>query len=208
MEVSYPPLVLGIRLKAGRIVTSSLLATLCSVKMSLFPTPVGTSDEHRQVSGGTVDSIHREVKQRFFLQIPEVLRIRIEVRYLVGLVRGEQYVRLQSMRGEDFAFVLVRTCLSLYSIRAMAIFDTLTYFLKAKFAIDVSPGDLTFDLPRNAPVSVAYTLLDVLFVCVLSCDYDLFPCQFVDGGLILTLCLKLAPPMERLSYHGECSLAY
>ena len=78
--------------------------------MSLFPTPVGTSDEHRQVSGGTVDSIHREVKQRFFLQIPEVLRIRIEVRHLVGLVRGEQYVRLQAMRGEDFAFVLVRTC--------------------------------------------------------------------------------------------------
>ena len=99
-----------------------------------------------------MDSIHREVKQRFFLQIPEVLRIRIEVRYLVGLVRGEQYVRLQSMRGEDFAFVLVRTCLSLYSIRVMDIFDTLTYYLKAKFSIDGSPGDLTFDLPRNAPV--------------------------------------------------------
>ena len=94
-----------------------------SMNMSPFPTPVGTSDEHRQVTGGTVDSIHREVKQRFFLQIPEVLRIRIEVRYLVGLVRGEQYVRLQSMRGEDFAFVLVRTCLSLYSIRVMAIFE-------------------------------------------------------------------------------------
>ena len=167
------------------------------MNMSPFPTPVGTSDEHRQVAGGTVDSIHREVKQRFFLQIPEVLRIRIEVRYLVGLVRGEQYVRLQSMRGEDFAFVLVRTCLSLYSIRVMAIFDTLTYYLKA-----------IFDLPRNAPVSVGYTLLDVLFVCVLSCDYDLYPCQFVDGGLILTLCLKLVPPMERLSYHGECNLAY
>ena len=196
------PPIFVFRLKAaGRIVTSSLLGTLRSVKMSLFPTPVGTSDEHRQVSGGTVDSIHREVKQRFFLQIPEVLRIRIEVRHLVGLVRGEQYVRLQSMRGEDFAFVLVRTCLSLYSIRVMAIFDTLTYFLKAKFAIDVSPGDLTFDLPRNAPVSVAYTLLDVLFVCILSCDYNSFP----DGGLILTLCLKLVPPMERLSYHGQLS---
>ncbi len=76
--------------------------------MSLFPTPVGTSDEHRQVSGGTVDSIHREVKQRFFLQISEVLRIRVDVRHLVGLIRGEQYVRLQAMRGEDFAFVLHR----------------------------------------------------------------------------------------------------
>ena len=87
-------------------------------------------------------------------------------------------------------------------------FDTLMYFLKAKFAIDVSPGDLTFDLPRNAPVSVSYTLLDVLFACILSCDFHSFPCQFVDGGLILTLGLKLVPPLERLSYHGECNLAY
>ena len=176
--------------------------------MSIFPTPVGTSDEHRQVSGGTVDSIHQEVKQRFFLQIPEVLRIRIDVRHLVRQIRGEQYVRLQTMRGEDFAFVLVGTCLSLYSIRALAVFDTLMYYLKAKFAIDISPGDLTFDLPRNALVSVSYTLLDVLFVCILSCDFHTFPCQFVDGGLILCLGLKLVPPIEKLSYHGECNLAY
>ena len=178
------------------------------LSMSLFPTPVGTSDEHRQVSGGTVDSIHREVKQRFFLQIPEVMRFRVDVRHLVGLIRGGQYVRLQAMRGEDFAFVLVRTCLSLYSIRAMTVFETLTYYLKAKFAIDITPGDLTFDLPRNAPVSVAYTLLDVLFVCILSYDFHAYPCQFVDGGLILTLDLKLVQPVERLSYHGECNLAY
>ena len=169
---------------------------------SLFPTPVGTSDEHRQVTGGTVDSIHREVKQRFFLQIPEVLRIRIDVRNLVRMVRGEQY------RGEDFAYVLVRTCLSLYSIRAMTIMDILTYYLKSKFAIDIMAGGLTFDLPRNAPVSVAYSLLDVLFVCILSYDFHLYPCQFVDGGLILSLELKYIQPIERVSYHGECNLAY
>ena len=178
-----------------------------SAQASLFPTPVGTSDEHRQVSGGTVDSIHREVKQRFFLQIPEVLRIRVDVRHLVGMIRGEQYVRLQTMRGEDFAFVIGRTCLSLYS-RVMNVFDTLTYYLKAKFAIDIPAGDLTFDLPRSAPVSVAYTLLDVLFVCILSYDFHSYPCQFVDGGLILSLELKLVQPVERLSYHGECNLAY
>ena len=175
---------------------------------SLFPTPVGTSDEHRQVTGGTVDSIHREVKQRFFLQIPEVLRIRIDVRNLVRMVRGEQYLRLQIMRGQDFAYVLVRTCLSLYSIRAMTIMDTLTYYLKSKFAIDIMAGDLTFDLPRNAPVSVAYSLLDVLFVCILSYDFHLYPCQFVYGGLILSLELKFIQPIERVSYHGECNLAY
>ncbi len=175
---------------------------------SLFPTPVGTSDEHRQVSGGTVDSIHREVKQRFFLRVPEVLRIRVDVRNLVRMVRGEQYLRLQIMRGVDFAYVIVRSCLSLYRIRVMTIMDTLTYYLKSKFSIDILAGELTFDLPRNAPVSLTYSLLDVLFVCILSYDFHSYPGQFVDGGLILSLELKLVQPVERLSYHGECNLSY
>ena len=176
--------------------------------MSIFPAPVGNSEEHKQVTGGTVDSIHQEIKQRFFLQIPEVLRIRVDVRHLVGQIRGEQYVRLQTMRGEDFIFVLVRTCVSLYSIRVLTVFDTLMYYLKAKFAIDVCAADLTFDLPRNAPVSASYALLDVLFVCILSCDFNAFPCQFFDEGHILCLSLKLVPPLEKLSYHDECNLAY
>ena len=142
------------------------------------------------MGNSAVDSIHREVKQRFFLQIPEVLRIRIDVRHLVGQIRGEQYVRLQTMR-EDFAFVLVRTCLSLYSIRVLTVFGTMMYYLKAKFAFDVCPGDLTFDLPRNAPVSASYTLLDVLFVCILSCDFNTFPCQFPKA-------LRKGPSKERV----------
>ena len=142
-----------------------------SAQANLFPTPVGA-----RVKGGTVDLIYRDVKQRFFLQIPEVLSIRVNVRDLVGLIRGEQYVRLQTMRGEDFAFVIVRTCLSLYNIRVMNVFDTLTYFLKAKFAIDILAGDLTFDLPRSAPVSVAYTLVEVLFICILLYDFHSYPC--------------------------------
>ena len=123
--------------------------------MALFPTPVGNSEEHKQIAGGTVDSIHRDIKQRFFPQIPEVLRIRVEVRHLVGQIRGEQYVRLQTMRGEDFTYVLVRSCLHLYSIWVRSVFDTLTYYLKAKFAIDVCAADLSFDLPRNALVSAS-----------------------------------------------------
>ena len=126
--------------------------------MSIFPAPVGSSDEHRQIKGGTVQAANH--------------------------------------RGEDFAFVLVRTCVHLYSIRVLTVFDTLMYYLKAKFAIDLCAADLTFDLPRNAPVSVSYTLLDT------------FPCQFFDEGHILCLSLKLVPPLEKLSYHGECNLAY
>ena len=137
-----------------------------------------------------------------------MLRIRVDLRHLVGQIRGEQYVRLQTMRGEDFTYVLVRSCLHLYSIPVLSVFDTLAYYLKAKFAIDVSAADLTFDLPRNALVSASYTLLDILFICILSCDCNTFPCQFFDEGQILCLSLKLVPLLDRLSYHGECNLAY
>ncbi len=55
----------------------------------------------------------------------------------MGQIRGEQYVRLQTMHGEDFTYVIVRSCLHLYSVRVLSVFETLTYYLKAKFAIDV-----------------------------------------------------------------------
>ena len=148
------------------------------------------------------------IKQRFFPQMSEVLRIRIDVRRLVGQIRGEQYVRLQAMRGEDFTYVVVRRCLHLYSVRLLSIFETLTYYLKAKFAIDVSAAELSADLSRRAPVSVSYTLLDVLFICILCHDDNAFPCHFVDQGRILSLPLIFVPQIDRLSYHGECCLAY
>ena len=89
--------------------------------MSLFPVPVGTHEEQEHARRGTIDSIHKEVKQRFFPQMSEVLRIHIDVRHLVGNIRGEQYARLQTMRGEDFTYVMVRSCLHLDSIRALSV---------------------------------------------------------------------------------------
>ena len=117
-------------------------------------------------------------------------------------------MRLQSMRGQDFTYVIVRSCLHLYSVRVLSVFETLTYYLKAKFAIDVCAAELTVELPRRALVSVSYTLLDILFICILTCDGNTFPCQFVDEGRILSLTLIFVPPADRLIYHGECSLAY
>lgn len=69
-------------------------------------------------------------------------------------------------------------------------------------------AELTVELPRRALVSVSYTLLDILFICILTCDDNTFPCQFGDQGRILSLTLTFVPPIDRLSYHGECSLAY
>ena len=60
--------------------------------MPIFPTPVGTREELEHINRGTVDAVHRDVKQRFFTQVPEVLRIRVDVKHLVGLIRGEQYM--------------------------------------------------------------------------------------------------------------------
>ena len=87
------PLLSDFKVEAGRIVTSSLLATGYPMNMSPFPTPVGTSDEHRQAISSQAATDLQDTGSPG--QIPEVLRIRIEVRYSVGLVRGEQYVRLQ-----------------------------------------------------------------------------------------------------------------
>ena len=90
------------------------------------------------------------------------------------------------MRGEDFTYyVVVRNCQHLFSIRALSIFETLAYYLKAMFAIDVSADELSVELPRRAPVSVSYTLLDVLFICILcKCNDDSsFPCHFVDEAM-------------------------
>ena len=96
--------------------------------MSMFPAPVGASEENEQIKSGTVNSIHKDVKQRFFPHMSEVLRIRLDVRRLVGQIRGKQYARLQTMPGEDFTYVVVRSCLRLYSVRVLSIFETLANF--------------------------------------------------------------------------------
>ena len=112
------------------------------------------------------------------------------------------------MRGEDFTYVAVRSCLHLYSVRILSLFETLTCYLKSKFAIDVCAADLSVELPRRAPVSASYTLLDVLLICILNHDDNTFPFHFVDEGRILSLPLIFAPQIDRLGYQGECSLAY
>ena len=133
------------------------------VSVSTFP--LATREELEHIRLGTVDSIHRDVKQRFFSQVPEVLRIRIDVKSLVALIRVEQYVKMQAMRCEDFTYVVLRNTLHLYSIRLIPILETLTYYLKAKFAIDIAAADLSLELPRGVPVSVSYSLLYILFIC-------------------------------------------
>ena len=93
------------------------------------------------------------------------------------------------MRGEDFTYVVVRCSLHLYSTRVLSFFETLTYFLKAKFAIDVTAADLSVELPRQVHVSVPYSLLDVLFICLVMNDDNSFRFMFDDEGRILSLTL-------------------
>ena len=155
--------------------------------VSLLSAPRASPEELEHVIKGTVDGIHRDVKQRFLMQMPEALRIRIDVRHLVSSIRGEQYARLQWMRGEDFMFVAVRSSLHLSSIRVEVILEPVLYHLQLKFGIDVCVTDLTFDLPRKAPVSASYTMLDILFIClILHAEHGL-PLLFEDTGKILFL---------------------
>ena len=112
------------------------------------------------------------------------------------------------MRGEDFTYVIVRSSLHLYSFRLLSIFETLACFLKAKFAIDVCAADLSVELPRRVPVSVSYSLLDILFICMVLNDDNSFPFVFNDDSKILSLTLVSVLQIDRLGYQGECSLSY
>ncbi len=110
------------------------------------------------------------------------------------------------MRGEDFSCVVFRSSLQLRSSRLLSIFETFGYFLKSRFAIDLLSSDLGIDLPRGVPFSVQYSLLDVLFVCLVLKDDNLF--LFQDENRVLQLVVNCAPRAERLGYAGERGLAF
>ena len=135
-----------------------------------------------------------------------MLRLKLDLKPLVTLIRGEQFVRMQTMRGEDFSCVVFRSSLQLRSSRLLSIFETFGYFLKSRFAIDLLSSDLGIDLPRGVPFSVQYSLLDVLFVCLVLKDDNLF--LFQDENRVLQLVVNCAPRAERLGYAGERGLAF
>ena len=119
-----------------------LILTMAAVP---FFAPRATQEELAHIQGRMVHLIHRDVKQGFFSDVPEVLRIKVDLKPLVTLIRGEQFVRMQTMRGEDFLYIVFRSSLQLHSSRLMSILETLGYFLKTRFAIDLLSSDLGID---------------------------------------------------------------
>ena len=63
-----------------------------------------TQEECDKIQSGTVDTIPRELKLRILNEIPEIVRIRVDLRQCVALLRGDRYVGSQQAKGQDFQF--------------------------------------------------------------------------------------------------------
>ena len=62
-------------------------------------------EELPRIRNGTVTLLPDEDKQRVLDLLQEVIRFRIEVGYLVSLLRGDAYLRTKRALGEDFIYV-------------------------------------------------------------------------------------------------------
>ena len=85
------------------------------------------------------------------------------------------------------------------------ILELLREFLLYRCGTSLSVVDLTIQVPRDVPISVEYSLLDLLFLCHAFRKENLF--LFKDQDRILSLVVGTPRPIEQLSYQGEGLLA-
>ena len=76
--------------------------------MSIVNVFTPTQEECDKIQSGTVDTIPRELKLRILNEIPEVVRISVDMRESVAMLRGDRYVGSQQAKGQDFQFVIVQ----------------------------------------------------------------------------------------------------
>ena len=73
-----------------------------------------TQEEYDKIQSGTVDTIPRELKLRILNETPEIVRIRVDLRQCVALLRGDRYVGSQQAKGQDFQFIVVQPATQLW----------------------------------------------------------------------------------------------
>lgn len=118
------------------------------------------------------------------------LRVKLDVRPLVAMIRGEMYVRAQMKSGEGFVLVVFRAVPALGNLRVTSVMTSISAHLKAQCALDIFPSDLY--------------VLDVYFICLIL-DRDLDP--IFDDYMILQLTVTCVLPVKRLSIVGERCLS-
>ena len=169
------------------------------------PSPLVPGPEFAHVLTGTIHMIHDDIKDGYVYNTPDFMRFHFDVKELVCRIRGEQFGRLLTMRGEDFSLVVVRQRFQLSQTLVCEILELLREFLLYRCGTSLSVADLTIQVPRDVPISVEYSLLDLLFLCHAFRKENLF--LFKDQDRILSLVVGTPRPIEQLSYQGEGLLA-
>ena len=169
------------------------------------PSPLVPGPEFAHVLKGTIHMIHDDIKDGYVYNTPDFMRFHFDVKELVCRIRGEQFGRLLTMRGEDFSLVVVRQRFQLSQTLVCEILELLREFLLYRCGTSLSVVDLTIQVPRDVPISVEYSLLDLLFLCHAFRKENLF--LFKDQDRILSLVVGTPRPIEQLSYQGEGLLA-
>ena len=101
--------------------------------------------------------------------------------------------------------MVVRQRFQLSQTLVCEILELLREFLLYRCGTSLSVADFTIQVPRDVPISVEYSLLDLLFLCHAFRKENLL--LFQDQDRILSLVVGTPRPIEQLSFQGEGLLA-
>ena len=124
-------------------------------------------EELTRIRNGTVTLLPVEDKQRVLDLLQEVIRFRIEVGNLVSHLRGDSFVRMKRAMGEDFIYVSTQPTEHMSNSPVAFLLQRLARYL-VRFALDLRPADLNFEIPGGETIPNGYTLLDLVFVAATS----------------------------------------
>ena len=139
-------------------------------------------------------------KERVLDLLQETLRFRIELGSLVSGIRGDPYLRSMSARGEDFLYVSVQPVQHLSTSPVAFLLQRLSKYLESKYAIDLPPAELHFEITGGERIPNGYTLLDLVFVAATSAYRN---DHFADSYKILRITLDLRPILVPLGPSGQ-----
>ncbi len=158
------------------------------------------SEEVPMIRNGTVNLIPFEEKQRVLDLLQEVLRFRIDLSYLVSLLRGEAYLRTKKALGEDFCYVLAQPTEQLAYVPVIFVLQKLANFLVTRHGLEVRSGDLHLEITGGEQIPNGYTLLDFIFVAATSRHHR---DHFADSYKVFITILQYRPRVLPLGPIGE-----
>ena len=103
---------------------------------SMTPRLVLSEDEIRHVNEGTCDQISRAQQERILALLP-TMRFRVDLRPFLTLVREDLFVRMATLRGEDFCYILLIPACNLWKYQVCNIMGEMAEMISKGFGIYV-----------------------------------------------------------------------